>query len=464
MPLMISVSGIRGVWGDGLDPVTLARFSQGFGRWIQARARQEDCPPRVVLGRDARQTGEVVATIVAASLRAVGCEVIDAGMATTPTVEMAVPRVQALGGVILSASHNPAEWNALKLLNEHGEFLTPEEGEEMLRYVEQEGTLAPYYALGDYRKQDFLAYHIERIVHLPYIHPLQIAKRDFKVVVDAVNSVGGIAVPELLRRLGIHPERIHCLNCAPTGAFAHNPEPLPEHLGEVMEAVRAEGADLGIVVDPDVDRLALIQEDSTYFGEELTQVLAADFLLSIRPGPVVTNLSSSRALDDIARRYGQIVYRSPVGEAHVVRKMKEVGAVIGGEGNGGVILPDLHYGRDALAGIALVLQHLTNTGRRLSEIRAAYPNYAMGKFRMPIEGLPADAVLQALADAHADEKVTTTDGVKIDWEDGWVHVRKSNTEPILRIYTEASTSQQARALAERVMEEIRSLARTLRGV
>ena len=460
MPLMVSVSGIRGVWGDGLEPIRLTRFASGFGQWVRARAREKGLPARVVLGRDARQTGEVVASLVSATLRAFGCEVIDAGLATTPTVEMAVPRATAAGGIVLSASHNPAQWNALKLLNEEGEFLTPEQGKEVLAYLDKEPAVAPYYALGECKRRDFLAYHIERIVQLPYIHPPRIAARDFKVVVDGVNSVGGIAVPELLRRLGVRPERIICLNCEPTGAFAHNPEPLPEHLTAIMEAVRAEGADIGIAVDPDVDRLALIQEDGSYFGEELTQVLAADFMLSIRSGPVVTNLSSSRALDDIARKYGQVVYRSPVGEVHVVQKMKEVGAVIGGEGNGGVILPDLHYGRDALAGIALVLQHLANTGRTLSEIRATYPTYIMGKFKLPLEDVPADALLQALAGAYPKARVTTIDGVKIDWDDSWVHVRKSNTEPILRIYVEAPTKQRVQKLAAAIMEKIKALSRT----
>jgi len=392
-------------------------------------------------------------------LQACGCRVLDADLAPTPTVEMGVLGAQADGGIILSASHNPEPWNALKLLNRNGEFLTPAQGEELLRLLDQDtDALAPYHALGDYQQRDFLPYHIRQIVELPYIVPERIAARRFRVVVDGINSIGGIAIPALLEALGVEPEHIEVLNREPLGYFAHNPEPLPEYLGEVKEAVRQSGADLGIVVDPDADRLALIQEDGTYFGEELTQVLAADFILSQKPGPVVTNLSSSRAIEEVARRYSQPVFRSAVGEIHVVEKMKEVHAVIGGEGNGGVILPDLHYGRDALVGTAIVLQLMADTGEPLSALRERYPQYVMIKNKLPVEGIPVKKLLKMLAERYRKEaRVSTEDGVKIDFEAGWVHLRPSNTEPILRIYTEAQTEAEAQALARQFMQEVKEL-------
>ena len=343
--LIASVSGIRGIFGNGLDPEVLARYAGAYGAWCLRRAASAGRDPVVVVGRDARVSGEVCASIVIATLRSAGIDVVDTGLATTPTVEMAVTALSASGGIVLSASHNPPEWNALKLLNEKGEFLSPGEGKEVLHLAESgKADVAPRDFPGGYRQEDFLAYHIDRILALEYIDVETIARKDFSVVIDAVNSVGGIALPTLLKQLGVREERIHCLHCEPTGLFAHPAEPLQEHLSELMENVAAMDADAGLAVDPDADRLALVADGGTYMGEELTQVVAAEFMWQIRPGSFVTNLSSSRAIDDVAAAFVQQVFRSPVGEIHVVKKMQEKGAVLGGEGNGGVILPDLHYG------------------------------------------------------------------------------------------------------------------------
>ena len=406
-----------------------------------------------MVGRDARTTGALCASVVAAALRSVGCDVIDAGLATTPTVEMAVLFEQAAGGVILSASHNPAEWNALKLLNEKGEFLSPEEGAEVIALAES-GAFAwvGHEAVGAYRAADYLDRHLDAILALPYIRPERIAARGFKVLVDGVNSVGGVAVPALLGRLGVAPENIVCLHCEPTGRFAHPAEPLPENLTGAMAAVREHGADLGLVVDPDADRLALIEPGGAYVSEELTQVIVADYVWRHKKGPFVTNLSSSRAIDDVAARHGETVYRSAVGEINVVKRMQAVGAALGGEGNGGVIVPELHYGRDALAGIALVLQRLADDGATLSEVRAAMPVYRIVKRKADLsESADPDALLAEAAHAYRHERVDTTDGVKIDFADGWVHLRKSNTEPIVRLYAEAATEERAAALAEQFL-------------
>ena len=450
MPLIVSISGIRGVFGDGLDPATLVRFTSAYGAWLRERAQRV---PTVVVGRDGRVTGEVCSRIVTATLQSVGCHVIDAGLATTPTVEMGVLKEKADGGIILSASHNPAEWNALKLLNERGEFLSAEDGQAVIDRAESgEDFTVAYDLIGTYRSANFLSYHIEQILALPYIDPEQIAARDFKVVVDGINSVGGVALPALLEALGV--ERVHVVNGEPTGRFAHGAEPLPEHLTETTALVEETGADLGLVVDPDADRLALIADGGTFFGEERTQVVAADFLMRKEPGPFATNLSSSRLIEDVMARYGQPVHRSAVGEVNVVEAMRAHGAVLGGEGNGGVILPALHYGRDALAGAALVLQFLAETGQSLSELGASYPEYHISKNKLPLDGLDAKALLGALAERYADERISTVDGVKIDFEDGWVHLRTSNTEPIVRIYTEARTREEADALAERFKREL----------
>lgn len=456
MPLIVSISGIRGVFGDGLSPANLVTYAAAYGSWLRDRAKRQ---PTVVVGRDGRMTGEVCSRIVAATLQSVGCHVIDAGLATTPTVEMAVLKTKADGGIILSASHNPAEWNALKLLNERGEFLSAADGQAVIDRAESgEDFTVAYDEIGAYREGDFLPYHIEQILALPYIDPEAIAARDFHVVVDGINSVGGFALPALLEAIGVGKDRIHVVNGEPTGRFAHPAEPLPEHLTETTQIVADTGADIGLVVDPDADRLALIADGGTFFGEEKTQVVAADFLMRKQPGPFATNLSSSRLIEDVMARFDQPVYRSAVGEVNVVEAMREHDAVLGGEGNGGVILPALHYGRDALVGAALVLQFLAETGKALSEIGAEYPEYHISKNKLPLDGLDAAEVLGAIADRYRSERISTVDGVKIDFAEGWVHLRTSNTEPILRIYTEARTRDEAEALAERFKRELRETA------
>lgn len=460
--LIVSISGIRGIFGDGLDPAVLVRYAAAYGAWCRARFGGGEKRPAVVIGRDARVTGPLCAEVVAATLQSAGCDVIDAGLATTPTVEMAVLAEKAAGGIVLSASHNPAEWNALKLLNEKGEFLSAEEGQAVIRRAEKiaaskERPFVRYDALGTRKEKDFLDHHIEAVLALGFIEKEKIAARGFKVVVDAVNSVGGVALPALLRRLGVRDEDVTCLNCEPTGRFAHPAEPLPENLTALTAAVRERGADLGLAVDPDADRLALVDDTGTYLSEELTQVLAADFVWGFRSGPFVTNLSSSRAIEDVAARHGQEVHRSAVGEINVVKKMQAVGAILGGEGNGGVIVPDLHYGRDALAGTAMVLQHLASAEASLSDLRAGLPRYAIVKDKLPLGGMDAGRLLQTLAEQHQDKKISTVDGLKIDFTEGWVHLRASNTEPILRVYAEAATADEAQALASRFKDELRSV-------
>jgi phosphomannomutase len=452
--LMVSISGIRGVWAAGLDVPTLVKYAGAYAAWILGQA-EGDARPRVVIGRDARVTGDVVSQLVSATLRASGIDVVDAGLATTPTVEMAVLLERADGGIIFSASHNPAEWNALKLLNRRGEFLTPDEATAMQALADNPPPTAAYDALGAYEQKDFLQPHIDAILALPYVDSGAIRARGFKIAVDGVDSVGGVAVPALLRALGV--EDVICLNCEPTGRFSHNPEPLPQNLTGIIEAVGAQGCDLGIVVDPDADRLALVADGGAYVSEELTQVAAADFLWGHKSGPFATNLSSSRAIEDVARRHGQEVHRSAVGEINVVEKMKEVDAVLGGEGNGGVILPELHYGRDALAGVALVLTHLAKEDLSMSEWREQLPTYHMGKHKLDARTFDVDAALSRLAERYqgeGDAQVSTVDGVKIDLPDGWVHLRKSNTEPIVRVYTEAPSPEAADALAERFKAEL----------
>ncbi len=451
--LMVSISGIRGIIGAGLDPLVIGRYAAAYGTWVRRNAPER---PLVVIGRDARTTGEMCSAVVGAALQSTGCDVIDAGLAATPTVEMAVLIEEAAGGIILSASHNPAEWNALKLLGKQGRFLYPEEGREVIDIAEAgDFDFVPYDRIGTLSTDDYLDRHIDRILDLEFIRPEIIRRRDFRVLVDGVNSVGGFALPALLERLGVRPEQIIRINAEPTGRFAHPAEPLPENLTDTLRQVRESGADLGLVVDPDADRLALIEKGGVYVSEELTQVIAADFLWRIRSGPFVTNLSSSRAIEEVAARYGATVHRSAVGEINVVRTMMEVEAVLGGEGNGGVILPDLHYGRDALVGAAMVLQLLANERATLSEIRESLPRYVITKNKIPLDGADPDEALARLADRYAGERIDTRDGLKIDFDDGWAHLRKSNTEPILRIYTEARTEPEAAALAERFMAEIK---------
>lgn len=450
--LVVSISGVRGIFGAGLDPEVIVRFASAYARWIMS---QSSGTATVVVGRDARVSGPVCADLVMRTLQSHGIDVVDAGLATTPTVEMAVIASGAAGGIVLSASHNPAEWNALKLLNAKGEFLPPVDAEAVIALAEHAADeWAAWDAIGDRSEQDFLNGHIEAVCGLDGIEPGAIAKRDFRIVVDAVNSVGGIALPALLERLGVRKEQIVTLHCEPTGRFAHPAEPLPQNLTEIIERVGEESADLGLVVDPDADRLALIADGGVYVSEELTQVLAADFWWQNHSGPFATNLSSSRAIEDVAARHGESVYRSAVGEINVVERMKEVGAAIGGEGNGGVILPDLHYGRDALVGTALILQHLANTGLKLSEWVAEMPVYHIAKLKTDIGDLDPDMLLERMAERYAGERISTIDGVKIDLDEGWVHMRKSNTEPIIRVYAEASSAEAATALGERFMIEL----------
>jgi phosphomannomutase len=465
---MVSISGIRGIFGHGLDAEVLVRYSGAFGAWcrgISPGGRRQvggerstvaaGQKPTVIVGRDARVTGEVCSQIVMGTLRSVGCDVVDLGLATTPTVEMAVMQKGAAGGIILSASHNPAEWNALKLINGQGEFLSSQEGQTIIALADSaESFTCEWDEVGSRSSADFLEDHIRAVLSLPFIDGDRIASRDFHVVVDGINSIGGVAIPALLLALGVREEQITRVNCEPTGLFAHVAEPLPQNLVETIDLVRSSGADLGIVVDPDADRLALIQNGGVYLSEELTQVVAADFLWRFRKGPFVTNLSSSRAIEDVAARYNTQVFRSAVGEINVVKKMQEVGAVLGGEGNGGVILPELHYGRDALVGTAMVLQHLANQGVSLSEVSDDLPEYHIVKQKVEIGSMNPEHLLHAMADRYARENISTIDGVKIDFEDGWVHMRKSNTEPIIRVYSEARSAEKARQLGQRFMSEL----------
>jgi phosphomannomutase len=399
----------------------------------------------------------MVHELVVNTLIALGIDVVDAGLSTTPTVEMAVVEEKAAGGIILTASHNPKQWNALKLLNHKGEFISAADGAMVLELAESNNIVfASVDHLGTVTKKDFLPMHIQKILDLPLVKRDIIAAQKFKIAVDAVNSVGGIAVPALLRALGV--EAIEEINCEPTGHFAHNPEPLPEHLGQIASAVKSAKCDLGIVVDPDVDRLALICEDTEMFGEEYTLVAVADYYLKHTPGPTVSNLSSTRALRDITEKAGQQYEASAVGEVNVVEKMKEIGAVIGGEGNGGIIVPELHYGRDALAGIALFLSHLAETGLRMSALRSTYPNYRMSKNKAELQaGTDVDGILEKIQKKYKKQPINTIDGVKIEFDKDWVHLRKSNTEPIIRIYAESDSINTAENLTRKILQDIGDL-------
>ncbi|MDE2729936.1 MAG: phosphoglucosamine mutase [Bacteroidota bacterium] len=448
--LIESVSGIRGIFGAGLDAGVLVRYALAFGTWCRRRTGEANCT--VVVGRDARVSGEICAQIVTATLRSVGINVVDAGLACTPTVAMGVLMERAQGGIILSASHNPEQWNALKLLNSRSEFLAPDEVLELQRLARN--MEPPSHAdipIGSLRVRNFTDPHIEAICRLDFVDIKAIAERDFSVAVDGINSVGAIALPRLLKRLGVRS--VHVINGDVSGRFAHPAEPLPEHLEGTMAFVRQVEADLGLVVDPDADRLALIDDNGCYVSEELTQVIAADFLWQRRTGPFVTNLSSSRAIDDLAARYGEKVHRSAVGEINVVKAMQAHEAVLGGEGNGGVILPDLHYGRDALVGAAIVLQQLADRGEPLSQYRQSLPAYVISKNKLTVD--TPDEVLSAFADRHAARDISTVDGVKVNFDVGWVHIRKSNTEPIIRIYAEARTRASADDLARWAIVDIR---------
>jgi len=456
--LIASISGVRGIVGGGLDPSVLVRYAGAYGSWCRARAEHRNARPLVIVGRDARPTGPAFSQVVVGTLRGMGCDVIDVGLASTPTVEMAVLLKEAAGGIVLSASHNPEAWNALKLLNENGEFLTAEQGQAIIDRAEaDEAASVRYDEVGDYAEWDALDAHIDQILDLGLIDPDVIAGQDLSVVVDGINSVGGIALPRLLHRLGLPAKNVHELHCTPTGHFAHPAEPRPAHLTDLTEMVPEVGADLGLAVDPDADRLALVDDEGRFLLEELTQVLAADFVWGHREGPFVTNLSSSRAIDDVAARHNQPVYRSAVGEINVVQRMQEVDALLGGEGNGGVIVPDLHYGRDALAGTALLLQHLAETGQSLSTLHDDLPRYAMVKDKLPLPDIASERLLDALADRHTGKDLSTIDGLKINLSDRWVHVRPSNTEPILRVYAEAPSEAAAQSLADDAKDDLQSL-------
>lgn len=459
MTLIKSISGIRGTIGgrvaENLTPVDAVKFAAAYGSFLK---KSNNAKLRVVIGRDARPSGNMIQALVQNTLTGLGIDVIDLGLSTTPTVEMAVVFEKADGGIILTASHNPVQWNALKLLNSRGEFLSAEDGREILKLAESEDfDFSLVEELGKLSQNDqALEKHVDAILDLPYVNRDAIAKAGLKVAVDGVNSSGGFAIPYLLERLGV--EQVEKLYCEPNGQFPHNPEPLEKHLGDIMKLVKEKQCDLGVVVDPDVDRLAFISEDGKMFGEEYTLVAAADYLLEHRQGPLVSNLSSSRALRDLAESRGQGYAASAVGEVNVVEKMKEVKAVLGGEGNGGVILPDLHYGRDALAGVALVLSHLAISGRKMSELRASYPQYFMAKNKIELEpGMDVDALLEKMKEKYASEDISSIDGVKIDFADEWVHLRKSNTEPIVRVYTEAKTADRAHQLGEDFVKEMKAL-------
>lgn len=456
MALIQSISGIRGTIGgkykENLTPRDIVESVSAFGQWMI----NEQVPLKVVIGRDGRISGEMVAQLAIQTLRAMGIDVVDLGYSTTPTVEMAVPAQKAGAGIILTASHNPKEWNALKLLNASGEFISGEEGEALLDLIERgEIVYADIDNLGTYREAtDALDTHIEAVLQHSLVDIEAIRNAGFKVVLDPVNSTGGIAVPRLLEQLGCSCISIHN---DMSGDFAHNPEPLPEHLSDLSQRVLEENAHLGIAVDPDVDRLVFVCEDGSVFGEEYTLVAVADYVLGKCPGNTVSNLSSSRALRDVTERRGGKYFASAVGEVNVVQQMKAVNAVIGGEGNGGIIVPDLHYGRDALIGIALFLSHLAAFKGKMSALRQTYPNYSMVKDKISLDpSLPLDTLLDKLHQRYSNENCSTIDGLKVDFEDGWVHLRKSNTEPIIRIYAEASDMTAATRLVAEMKEALHS--------
>lgn len=460
MTLIKSISGIRGTIGgavgDNLTPIDAVKFAAAYGTWLKNDRKKDTY--RVVVGRDARISGHMIQDLVMNTLVGLGIHVIDLGLSTTPTVEVAVPLEHADGGIILTASHNPKQWNALKLLNNKGEFLNGVEGAKILDIAEKDGfDFAEVDDLGKITKNDaYIDIHIDEVLALDLVDADVIKKAGFKVVVDGVNSTGGIAIPLLLDRLGVQTVKLYC---EPNGEFPHNPEPLKEHLTDISELVVKENADLGIVVDPDVDRLALICNDGEMFGEEYTLVACADYVLSKTKGNTVSNMSSSRALRDVTEKYGGTYEASAVGEVNVVELMKKNNAVIGGEGNGGIIYPSSHYGRDSLVGVALFLTHLAEQLVSVRELRDSYPSYFMSKNKIQLTPqLDVDAILVAMEKKYAHEQITTVDGVKIDFTDNWVHLRKSNTEPIIRIYTEAKSQQLADNLATHIISEIKEIA------
>jgi phosphomannomutase len=456
--LIKSISGIRGTIGgragEALTPVDVVKFTAAYGTWVLQTTQNNT----IVVGRDARISGDMVNKLVCATLQGLGINVIDLGLSTTPTVEMAVPDVKAGGGIILTASHNPKQWNALKLLNQHGEFISDQEGKLVLELAEQEAfEFADVNELGTYTKDDeALKKHIATILKLSLVDVAAIKEKDFSVAIDCVNSTGGIAVPMLLEALGV--KKVEKLFCEPDGHFPHNPEPLPENLRDIARVIEKGKFDLGIVVDPDVDRLALVNEDGSMFGEEYTLVAVADYVLQHTVGNTVSNLSSTRALRDVTEKAGGVYAAAAVGEVNVVNLMKEKNAVIGGEGNGGIIYPELHYGRDALVGIALFLSHLAKSGLSMTRLRASYPNYYISKNKIELTPeVNVDEVLRQMQERYAKQPINTIDGVKIEFDKEWVHLRKSNTEPIIRIYAESESNATADHLANKIIADIKEI-------
>ncbi|MEH6408680.1 MAG: phosphoglucosamine mutase [Leeuwenhoekiella sp.] len=460
MTLIKSISGIRGTIGgkpaENLTPIDAVKFAAAYGMWIKQQRDKENY--RVVVGRDARISGEMIQQLVMNTLIGLGIDVIDLDLSTTPTVEIAVPMEHADGGIILTASHNPKQWNALKLLNKDGEFLNGAEGAKILEIAEADDFIfAEVDNLGEIDKNDaYFDIHIDEVLDLELVDVDAIKAAKFKIVVDGVNSSGGVVIPMLLQRLGVHTIKLYC---DPTGDFPHNPEPLKEHLGDICKLVVEDDADLGIVVDPDVDRLAFITDKGEMFGEEYTLVACADYVLGETPGNTVSNLSSSRALRDITLKHGGEYFASAVGEVNVVAKMKEKNAIIGGEGNGGIIYPESHYGRDSLVGVALFLTHLAKLKISMTELKESYPAYFMSKKKIELTPeLNVDEILSTIAQKYANEDVSTVDGVKIDFQNHWIHLRKSNTEPIIRIYTEAPSQEEADSVADNMIKEIKTIA------
>lgn len=460
MSLIKSISGIRGTIGgkpgENLTPLDTVKFAAAYGTWLKNEFPGKKL--KVVLGRDARISGAMVQNLVMNTLVGMGIDIVDIGLSTTPTVEIAVTLEKANGGIILTASHNPKQWNALKLLNDKGEFLSGAEGEKILVNAENEEFIfSEVDELGVISViEDYIDRHIKEVLKLKLVDAEKVSKAGFKVVVDAVNSTGGIAIPALLKRMGVEVVELYC---EPNGHFPHNPEPLKEHLGDISKLVVKEKADCGIVVDPDVDRLALIDENGEMFGEEYTLVACADYVLSKTPGPTVSNLSSSRALRDLTQNHGQKYKASAVGEVNVVQLMKDEKAVIGGEGNGGIIYPEAHYGRDSLVGVALFLTYLAEKNISVSALKNEYPQYFMSKNKIELTPeINVDEILEKVRENHSSEEISTIDGVKIDFEENWVHLRKSNTEPIIRIYTEAKSQKKAEELAQKMIEEIKEIA------
>ncbi len=459
MTLIKSISGIRGTIGgkpgEGLSPLDVVKFSSAYATFIQQKAGKQNA--KIVVGRDARISGEMVGALVVSSLTAMGCNVVNIGLASTPTTEIAVPAEQADGGIILTASHNPKQWNALKLLNGKGEFLNGNEGAEILKIAEEESfTYANVDKLGQVVQKDYTQFHISEVLKLNLVDVEKIKTANFKVAVDAVNSVGGIIVPQMLRALGV--SNIVEINCEPTGHFAHTPEPITENLVDVSARVKSENVDVCFVVDPDVDRLVILNEDGTMFNEEYTLVAVSDYVLSKTPGNTISNLSSTRALRDVTEKHGQTYQAAAVGEVNVVEKMKATNAVIGGEGNGGVIYPASHYGRDSMVGIALFLTLLAEKKMKCSELRGTYPDYFMSKNKIELTPeIDVDNILLKMKEKYKHEQVNDIDGVKIDFADKWVHLRKSNTEPIIRIYSEAKSEEGAKNIAQQIIGEIKSI-------